>query len=68
MKKGWRNKRKKLRCDKCHIELSEIFIQQNQFRIYRLCKNCNERYLKYMENIKKLEKINNLEIRRNDNE
>ena len=48
---------KKLRCNKCHIELSEVFIQQNQNRTYRLCKTCNDRYLQYMQNIKKLEKL-----------
>ena len=47
--------RKKLKCDKCQIELSEVFIQQNQNRTYKLCKNCNDRYLKYMENVKKLD-------------
>ena len=48
---------KKPRCDKCHIELNEVFTQQNEFRTYKLCKSCNERYLKYNENVKKLEKI-----------
>ena len=46
-----------IRCDKCNIELKEPFIQQNCNRTYRLCKNCNDRYLKYMENVKKLEKV-----------
>ena len=49
---------KKLYCDKCKIELSEVFIQQGDFRTYRLCKTCNNRYLKYMENVKKLRRIN----------
>lgn len=48
---------KKLKCDKCKIELSEVFTQQYGNRTYRLCKNCNDRYLKYMENVKKLEKV-----------
>ena len=48
---------KKPKCDKCHIELNEVFIQQNQDQTYRLCKSCNEKYLKYMENVKKLERI-----------
>lgn len=47
----------KPRCDKCHIELNEVFIQHNQNRSYKLCKKCNERYLQYDKNIKKLEKI-----------
>ena len=46
---------KKLKCDKCKIELSEVFIQQNDNRTYRLCKNCNEKYLQYQKNIKKLQ-------------
>lgn len=50
---------KKLHCDKCKIELSEVFTQQNGSRTYKLCKTCNDRYLKYMENVKKLEKLNN---------
>lgn len=48
-----------LKCDKCHIELNEIFVQQGEFRTYRLCKTCNDRYLQYMENVKKLEKRRN---------
>ena len=50
--------KKILKCDKCNIELSEVFIQQNNNRKYRLCKKCNDRYLQYMENVKKLEKLN----------
>ena len=43
-----------LRCDKCKIELNEVYIQQGRYRTYRLCKTCNDRYLQYMENVKKL--------------
>lgn len=43
-----------IRCDKCNIQLKETFIQQGEFRTYRLCKTCNDRYLQYMENVKKL--------------
>lgn len=46
-----------LKCDKCNIELSEVFIQQGQFRKLRLCKQCNAKYLQYMENVKQLKKI-----------
>lgn len=52
--------KKILKCDKCNIQLSEVFIQQGQFRKLRLCKTCNDRYLQYMENVKKLEKLNKL--------
>lgn len=45
-----------IRCDKCKIQLSEVFIQQNGNRTYRLCKNCNDRYLKYMKNVNNYEK------------
>lgn len=48
---------KKLRCDKCNIELSEVFVQHSSFRSYKLCKACNELFLKYDRNIKKLEKL-----------
>ena len=50
---------KKLICDKCKIELREVFIQQGEFRTYKLCKNCNDKYLQYMENINKLTKRRN---------
>ena len=46
----------KPKCDKCKIELREVFIQQGEFRTYKLCKTCNDRYLQYMENIKKITK------------
>ena len=49
--------KKELRCDKCKIHLSEVFLQQGQFRPLRLCKDCNNKYLSYMENVKKLEKL-----------
>ena len=45
----------KPKCDKCKIQLGDVFIQQNGNRTYRLCKTCNDRYLKYMENVKKLD-------------
>lgn len=45
-----------MRCDKCKIELSEVFIQETPQRTYRLCKNCNNYYMKLMGNVKKLEK------------
>lgn len=45
---------KKPKCDKCKIELNEVYIQQGRYRTYRLCKTCNDRYLQYMENVKKL--------------
>lgn len=48
-----------IRCDKCHIELNQVYFQQNHFRTYKLCKNCNDRYLQYMENINKLTKRRN---------
>lgn len=47
----------KKRCDKCKIELSKVFIQQNGNRTYKLCKTCNDRYLMYMGNVKKLESL-----------
>lgn len=53
-------KKNKLKCDKCNIELSEVFIQQNHFRTYKLCKSCNEKYLQYDQNIKKLKLANKL--------
>ena len=43
-----------IRCDKCKIQLSEVFIQQGANRTYRLCKTCNDKYLQHMENVKKL--------------
>lgn len=55
--------KKELRCDKCKIQLSEVFIQQNGNRTYRLCKTCNDRYLKYMENVKKLSRSNNKNLK-----
>lgn len=48
-----------LHCDKCKIQLSEVFIQQGQFRTYRLCKNCNNYYMKLISDVKKLEKRKN---------
>ena len=48
--------KKILKCDKCNIELSEAFIQQGQFRKLKLCKQCNAKYLQYMENVKQLKK------------
>ena len=50
--------RNTLHCDKCKIELSEVFIQQGEFRTYRLCKDCNNKYLQHMENVKKLRRFN----------
>ena len=49
--------RNKLRCDKCKIELTDVFIQHNENRTYRLCKKCNERYLQYDKNVKELKKL-----------
>lgn len=47
---------KKLHCDKCKIELSEVFIQETPQRTYKLCKKCNDYYIKLMGNVKKLQK------------
>ena len=52
-----RAERNTIKCDKCKIELSEVFIQQGQFGKLKLCRECNNKYLKYMENVKKLEKL-----------
>lgn len=52
-----------IRCDKCKIQLSEVFIQETPQRTYRLCKTCNDRYLKYMENVKKLSRSNNKNLK-----
>ena len=46
----------KKRCDKCKIQLSEVFIQQYVNRTYRLCKNCNNYYMKLMGNVNNYEK------------
>lgn len=48
-----------LYCDKCKIELSEVFIQEYGNRTYKLCKNCNNYYMKLMNNVKKMEKTRN---------
>ena len=48
-----------LHCDKCKIELSEVFIQETPQRTYRLCKNCNNYFMKLMGNVKKLERTRN---------
>lgn len=45
-----------IRCDKCKIELSEVFIQETPQRTYRLCKNCNNYYMKLMGNVNNYEK------------
>ena len=45
-----------IRCDKCKIQLKEVFIQETPQRTYRLCKNCNNYYMKLMGNVKKLQK------------
>lgn len=45
-----------IRCDKCHIELNQVYFQQNHFRSYHLCKECNEKYLIAMENVKRLKR------------
>lgn len=45
-----------IRCDKCKIQLSEVFLQETPQRTYKLCKNCNNYYMKLMGNVKKLEK------------
>jgi len=47
---------KKPKCDKCKIELKEVFIQETPQRTYRLCKNCNNYYMALIGNVKKLEK------------
>ena len=47
--------RNKPKCDKCNIELNEVFIQQLQDRTYRLCRKCNEKFIKYNENAKRLQ-------------
>lgn len=52
-----------LHCDKCKIQLSEVFIQQNGNRTYRLCKNCNNYYMKLMGNVKKLSRSNNKSLK-----
>ena len=46
----------KPKCDKCKAQLSEVFIQQNGNRTYRLCKKCNDYYMKLMENVNKIQK------------
>ena len=50
---------KKLYCDKCKIELSEVFIQQYGNRTYRLCKTCNDYYIRLQDRVKKLERVRN---------
>lgn len=45
-----------IRCDKCNIQLKETFIQQNGNRTYRLCKNCNNYFMKLMGNVNNYEK------------
>lgn len=52
-----------LHCDKCKIELSEVFIQQNGNRTYKLCKNCNNYYMELMSNVKKLRRSNNKSLK-----
>lgn len=54
---------KKLYCDKCKIELSEVFIQETPQRTYRLCKNCNNYYMKLMSDVKKLRRSNNKNLK-----
>lgn len=43
-----------LHCDKCKIELNEVFIQETPQRTYRLCRNCNNYFMKIIGNEKKL--------------
>ena len=50
--------KKILRCDKCKIELSDIFYQKAQFGTLKLCKKCNDKYLQQMEYAKKLRWFN----------
>lgn len=45
-----------IRCDKCNIELKEPFIQQYGNRTYKLCKNCNNYFMKLQDRVKKLER------------
>ena len=48
--------KKILKCDKCNIQLSEVFIQQNGNRTYRLCKTCNDYFIRLQDRVKKLKK------------
>ena len=45
----------KPKCDKCKIQLTDIFYQKTQFGTLKLCKKCNDRYLQQMEYAKKLD-------------
>lgn len=48
-----------LHCDKCKIELNEVFIQQYGNRTYRLCKSCNDYFMRLQDRVKKLERVRN---------
>lgn len=50
--------RNTLRCDKCKIQLNDIFYEKTQFGTLKLCKKCNNKYLQQMEYAKKLRRIN----------
>ncbi len=52
-----------LHCDKCKIQLSEVFIQRNGNRTYRLCKNCNNYYMKLTGNVKRLSRSNSKNLK-----
>ena len=47
-----------IRCDKCKIQLTDIFYKKTQFGTLKLCKKCNNKYLQQMEYAKKLRRIN----------